>query len=117
MTNFTLTVAAEGDAVILRPAGYLDNLGAEQLMEASGNALRAGCRRIVLDCGGVRFINSVGISILVSLIQRTREADCSLSFTRVSQVHQEVFSIVGISKLVSVLGSERDAWSPLGAGR
>jgi len=103
MTTFSLSLSTKGATVVLRPAGYLDNLGAEQIIDAGTDALRNGCRTLELNCTGIRFINSVGISMLVSLIQHAREAGCSLSFSHVSKVHKEVFTVVGITKLVHVL--------------
>ena len=109
MTTFSLSLSTNGAAVVLRPTGYLDNLGAEQIVDASTGAIRNGCRTLELNCTDVRFINSVGISILVSLIQHAREAGCSLSFSHVSRVHQEVFAVVGITKLVHILPGSLDA--------
>ena len=109
MNNFTLSQRSENGTVFLLPSGYLDNLGAEQIVTASDRAVREGCRLIVCNCSEIRFLNSVGISILASLIQRMREADCSLCLTNVSRVHRSVFDIVGITPLVPVFGTELDA--------
>jgi anti-anti-sigma factor len=117
MSNFTLSLRNENGTVFLRPAGYLDNLGAEQIVTASDRAVREGCRQIVCNCSQVRFINSVGISILVSMIQRMRDAGCAVGLTNVSKVHQTVFEIVGITRIVPVFGTERDAVRGLGGRR
>lgn len=109
MNNFTLSQKSENGTVFLRPSGYLDNLGAEQIVTASDRAVRDGCRQIICNCSKVRFINSVGISILASLIQRMQDTGCSLCLTNVSRVHQTVFEIVGITSLVPLFSTERDA--------
>jgi stage II sporulation protein AA (anti-sigma F factor antagonist) len=109
MNNFTLLQASEHGTVFLRPRGYLDDLGAEQIFTASERALKDGCRQIVCNCADIRFINSIGISILFSLIQQVRDTGSALCFTNVSKVHQTVFDIVGITRLVPMYGSERDA--------
>jgi anti-anti-sigma factor len=109
VANFTFSRNTDGATVVLRPSGYLDNLAAEQIVDAGNEALRRGCRSIELDCAKVQFINSVGISVLASLIHQAREAGCALSFSRVSKVHQEVFTIMGIAKFVQILPAERTA--------
>jgi anti-anti-sigma factor len=108
MKSFTLSLKTDGPIVVMRPRGYLDCLGAEQIVEASETALRDGYRRILFDCADIRFINSVGISILVSLIQRSRDADCSLCFSNVSPVHREIFEVVGIAKFVRITAPGQD---------
>lgn len=109
MNNFTLSLRTERGTAFLRPSGYLDALGAEQIISASDEALLDGCRQIIFNCSNIRFINSVGISILVSMIKRVRETGCVLCFTDVSKVHLTVFDAVGITQLVPIFTSELDA--------
>lgn len=105
------------DIVVMRPKGYLDTLGAGRLEEASGEILGQGQRKIVVNFSEAQFINSVGVSILISVIQRARESSGVLCFTNVKKIHQEVFAMLGLTKHVKLFSEEGDAIRYLAEGR
>ncbi|MDA8099910.1 MAG: STAS domain-containing protein [Nitrospiraceae bacterium] len=117
MNDFSLSLQVAGDVVIMRPKGYVDNLGAEQLEVASSEALGKGMRKLVVNFSETRFINSVGVSILISVIQRSRESAGKLCFTNVKKVHEEVFDLLGLTEHVKVFSEEGEAIHYLRRGR
>ena len=109
MSNFSLSLTTTDDIVVLRPKGYLDTLGAERLEVASDEALGQGRKKLVVNFSEAQFINSVGVSILISVIQRARECSGTLCFTNVKKIHQEVFDMLGLTPHVKMFNDERDA--------
>ena len=59
MNNFSLSLTTADDIIVLRPSGYVDSLGAEQLEVASSEALGKGLRKLVVNFSETQFINSV----------------------------------------------------------
>ncbi len=93
----------------MRPRGYVDSIGAEELEEASAEAIGQGRTRLVVNFSDTQFINSVGVSILISMIQRARESSGVLCFSNVKKVHQEVFDMLGLTRHVMMFGEEGEA--------
>jgi anti-sigma B factor antagonist len=97
------------DVVVLRPSGYVDSLGAEQLEVASSDALGRGLKKLVVNFSDTQFINSVGVSILITVIQRARDSSGTLCFTNVKKIHREVFELLGLTRYVKVFSEEGEA--------
>lgn len=113
MNNFSLSLTSADGIVVMRPRGYVDNLGAERLDEASSEALGKGMKKLVVNFSETQFINSVGVSILISVIQRARESAGTLCFTNVKKIHQDVFELLGLTRYVKVFNEEGEAISYL----
>jgi anti-anti-sigma factor len=93
----------------MRPKGYLDTLGAERLEVASDEVLSQGRKKLVVNFAEAQFINSVGVSILISVIHRARESSGMLCFTNVKKIHQEVFDMLGLTPHVKMFNEEDEA--------
>jgi anti-sigma B factor antagonist len=109
VSNFSLSLITADDIVVLRPSGYVDSLGAEQLETASSEALGKGHKKLVVNFSETQFINSVGVSILITVIHRARESSGQLCFTNVKKIHREVFDLLGLTRFVKVFGEEGEA--------
>ena len=109
MSNFSLSLTTTDDIVVMRPKGYLDTLGAEQLELSSDEVFGQGRKKLIVNFSEAQFINSVGVSILISVIQRARESSGMLCFTNVKKIHQEVFDMLGLTPHVKIFNEEREA--------
>lgn len=109
MSNFSLSLKETDDVEIIALKGYVDDLGAERIEEASEQAFRKGVKKLVFNFSGMQFINSIGASILASVVQKTKDSDGLLCFTNMKKVHRDVFELLGITKHVKVFRDEEDA--------
>ncbi len=66
------TIASSGDESTICVHGDLDLATAPDLRQHALGELSNGARRLILDLGGVDFIDSIGVGILVALLRRTR---------------------------------------------
>jgi anti-anti-sigma regulatory factor len=82
-TRGRMTIEAQGDALVL--AGAIDEAAA--LHELVGRA-RAG--RLVLDLGGITFINSLGVRDWIRMQAQAQQASLAIELRRVAEplVHQ-----------------------------
>lgn len=71
----SLESVVDGGTRTLRVAGELDLASADILQEALAEALEAGEGRLVLDLRRLTFIDSTGIAILISAIDRDGDGD------------------------------------------
>ncbi len=113
MANFSLSSKSEQDIAIIEPKGYINDIGAETLEQASEQFLGKGIRKLIVNFADVQFINTIGLSIFLSIVQKTLEYHSSLCFTNMKKDHREIFEMAGLTKYVKVFKDEHDAFSYL----
>jgi anti-anti-sigma factor len=86
------------------------NAFAEQAMTAAyGEACLPSPGTILLDFGGVDYINSTGIALIVSLMGKARQAKCRLVASGLSDHYQEIFAITRLSDFMTIYPDEATA--------
>lgn len=109
MNNFSLSSKSAHDVAVIAPKGYINDLGAESLEQTSDEFLDKGVKKLVVNFGDVKYINTIGISIFTSIVQKTLESDSMLCFTNLKKVHRDVLEMMGLIKYVKVFKDEEDA--------
>jgi anti-anti-sigma factor len=111
VNNFSLSFKTDQDVVVMAPKGYVNDLGAESLEHASEQVLDKGLKKLVVNFSDMQYINSIGASVFIGIVQKTIENEGQLCFTNMKKVHQDVFELLGITKHVRVFKEEQDALS------
>jgi anti-anti-sigma factor len=111
VNNFSLSFKTDQDVVVMAPKGYVNDLGAESLEQASEQVLDKGLKKLVVNFSDMQYINSIGASVFIGIVQKTIENEGQLCFTNMKKIHQDVFEMLGITKHVRVFKEERDALS------
>ncbi len=115
MNKFNVETKIFGNVAILYPKGYLNNLAAEGLEKECDACIGKGIRNIVLNLNGIELINSIGISILLGVIEKVKGTDGTLCFTNLSKLHADTFQMLGLTKYMKVFASDEEAISHLRA--
>ncbi len=85
---------------VVRLAGNLDLVAASDIRKELAQAVAAGHSRLVLDLSGVAFIDSTGLSSLISGLKNARLAGGDL---RIAQPSAQVKTILELTMLTRVL--------------
>lgn len=109
MINFSLSSRSERDIAVMVPKGYINNIGAESLELTSEEFIDKGSKKLVVNFSDVQFINTIGLSIFLSIVQNSLESNSLLCFTNMKKDHREMFEIAGLIKHVKVFKEEMDA--------
>ncbi len=117
VSNFSLLLKTARDVTVIVPKGYVNDLGAESLEQASEQVLDKGLKKLVVNFSDMQYINSIGASVFIGIVQKTIENDGQLCFTNMKKIHQDVFEMLGITKHVRVFKEELDALSFLNEKR
>ena len=72
-------------------------------------------RGLVVNLAGVSFIDSTGIGVLVGAWRRTKATDGDLALASTSRQAQSVLDATGLTKVLSIYGSEEEAVQALAA--
>lgn len=98
-----------GDSVILYPDNYLNDIEGERLEEMCDGFLKKGFKKIIIDFSETDLINSIGVSILIGIIEKIRESSGTLVFAGLKSVNRDIFNIVGLSKHVQIFDTVEEA--------
>jgi len=88
----------EGETVTLALAGELDLAGVDAARERLAEAIESGPARVVIDLSELTFIDSTGISFLLSAVKQDEEGRLSFVACEASAVRR-VFAITGVAEL------------------
>lgn len=103
-----------GDSVILYPDNYLNDIEGEKLEEMCDSFLKKGFKKIIIDFSETDLINSIGISILIGIIEKIRESNGALIFAGLKSVNKDIFNIVGLTKHVQIFDTVEEAMGETG---
>jgi anti-anti-sigma factor len=107
--NFSFTTDLSGDHAVVRAHGYLSRGGGEQLEREIVRLLAAGRRRFVVNLRETELINSVGVSILIGVIEQVRGLGGELAFSELTAVNEEIFRIMGLHRHARLLRGDAEA--------
>lgn len=84
--------------------GELDHHGAKQVMEELDRRMeRELPRRLTIDMGGVTFMDSSGIAVLLRAHRRMAQLQGSMTVTNVPAQAQRVFQAAGLHRIITFL--------------
>ena len=104
----------EGDIGIFRTEGYINGDEAEPVAEAGEALLQDGAKSLVLNLAQSPIANSMGISVLIELIEKVRDKDGKVAFCCVVPILAKTFQIMGLLGRAEIFESEAEAVKALG---
>ncbi len=110
-----LNVERRGGLAVIYTDGYINNQGGEEIAEAAYGLLDEGFRTLLLNLAGTKIVNSIGISILIEIIEKMIEVEGRLSFCNLTPTIEKTFRIMGLAQYSSIFSDERAAVTELQA--
>ncbi len=99
----------EGSSVVLYPDNYINDIEGEKLEELCDTFLGKGFTRVVVDFSQTDLVNSIGVSILIGMIEKIKDKDGDIVFSGLKKVNQKVFDIVGLTRHIRIFDTEQQA--------
>jgi anti-anti-sigma factor len=98
-----------GQAAVIYPRGYLNNLSGEVLVKECNVYVKQGIKNFLLNFQETDFINSIGISLILSVMEDLKKIDGRLCFSNMNQLHTDTFEMLGLSKFMHAFAAETEA--------
>ena len=111
--NLEVRIRQEGQVGIVETEGYINSIGAEKVAETCDELLQGGVKYLVLNLAKSRIINSIGISILIEVIEKVKDLEGKVAFCCVTPTIGKTFRIMGLLKVADLYDSEADAVAAL----
>lgn len=110
-----LKVERRDGLAVVYTDGYINNQGGEEIAEAAYGLLDDGYRLLLLNLAGTKIVNSIGISILIEIIEKMIEVEGRLSFCNLTPTIEKTFHIMGLAQYSSIFPDEQAAVTELQA--
>lgn len=98
----TDTQIADPAPVVIRAGDYLNKLTGEQIEHECRKKLDDGAREIVLNFAETELVNSIGISILLGVIDTAERKGAKVVFSDMNPNTIELFDMLGLTKHVTI---------------
>jgi anti-anti-sigma factor len=105
-------VMADGFGLIAA-AGYINNEGGQAIADAATELIDNGCGTLLIDLDGTRIINSIGVSILLEIMEKLLEDKGTLAFCNLTPTISKTFEIMGLVQYATVFPDRDTAQSEL----
>jgi len=115
--SLKLTVDHAGGIAVLYTEGYINNEGGEQIARAAYRLIEDDQRTLLLNLQGTKIVNSIGISILIEIIEKMIEIDGRLAFCCLTPTIEKTFHIMGLAQYAGIYPDQETALRELAAGR
>ena len=99
--NLQTTVLDDGIGLIAA-AGYIKNEGGQAVADAAWELVGGGCNSLVIDLDGTRIINSIGVSILLEIMEKIMEGDGKLAVCNLTPTIAKTFEIMGLDQYAGI---------------
>ncbi len=110
MSDFKIQKVQEGDILIFRTSGYLDEAGGTSLKSLCEESLTAGSVKFLFNLSQTPVINSTGLSMLLDLMVKIIDYhDGKVALTGLTKLTKTALQMTGVLSLCQSFPGEAEA--------
>jgi anti-anti-sigma factor len=96
------SVQTDDNRAIVFAGDYLNKLSGEQIERECRRKLNEGCTELVVNFSKTEIVNSIGVSILLGVIDSARGTGARVVFSDVKEETVELFDMLGLTRHVTL---------------
>jgi anti-anti-sigma regulatory factor len=102
--NTTITIPAQtaSETATVFAGDYLNKLSGEIIERECRKKLDAGAKRLIVNFSETEIVNSIGVSILLGVIDAAQTAGAEIVFSDVKEDTVELFEMLGLTNHVTL---------------
>ncbi len=104
-----------GTTAVIYASDYLNKLTGERIERECKKQLDLGCQALVINFADTELVNSIGVSILLGIIDIAEKNGAQVIFSDVNHQTVELFEMLGLTRHVVLAKDEQEALSTLSA--
>ena len=105
MSDSIKNVEEKNGVIIISTSGYFNNIAGDALLEVFNENISQGSTKFLIDMADSKVVNSIGVSILIEIIEKLQEINGVMAFTNLAGIVEKTFNIMGITKYCEVYDS------------
>ncbi|CAN5437904.1 hypothetical protein BH10ACI1_BH10ACI1_31020 [soil metagenome] len=95
-------VSVESEKAVVYAGDYINKLSGEKIERECKQKLDAGVKTLVVNFSETEIVNSIGVSILLGVIDNASDAGAKVVFSDVKDETIELFEMLGITNHVTM---------------
>jgi len=107
--SLKLNVDRRDGVAVIYTDGYINNQGGEEIARVAYELIDEGYKALLLNLAGTKIVNSIGISILIEIIERMIEVEGRIAFCNLTPTIDKTFHILGLAQYSSIFPDESTA--------
>ena len=100
-----------GDTAIIYASDYLNKLSGERIERECRRQLESGRRAVVINFRDTELVNSIGVSILMGVIDAAEQTKARVVFCEVNPHTASLFEMLGLTRHIQIAKDESEALS------
>src|SRR5256885_8943760 len=105
----TVRSRSVGDMAIIYAGDYLNKLSGERIEHECRRQLEAGCRALIINFRETELVNSIGVSILLGVIDAAESTGAQLVFADLNTQTVQLFEMLGLTRHAAVAQADQEA--------
>ena len=101
-TTITIPAQAANETATVFAGDYLNKLSGEIIERECKQRLDAGAKRLIVNFSETEIVNSIGVSILLGVIDVAQTAGAEVVFSDVKEETAELFEMLGLTNHVTL---------------
>jgi anti-anti-sigma regulatory factor len=101
------------EAAVIYAGDYVNKMSGQRIERECLLRLERGCRALVISFRDTELVNSIGVSILLGVIDFAERKGARVAFSNVSTHTVKLFELLGLTRLVVLAESEEAALATL----
>lgn len=98
-----VSVETDDGTAVVYAGDYINKLTGERIERECKTRLESGCRRLVVNFSETEIVNSIGISILLGVIDSASGTGAKVVFSDLKPDTIELFELLGLTKHVTIV--------------
>ncbi len=105
MSDTIKNIEEKNGVVVISTNGYFNNIAGDAVLEVFNQKMESGNTKFLIDMADSKVVNSIGVSILIEIIEKLQAVDGKMAFTNLAGIVEKTFNIMGITKYCEVYES------------
>lgn len=102
-----------GEVAVVYAGDYVNKMSGQRIERECLTRIEGGCRALVINFRDTELVNSIGVSILLGVIDEAARRGARVAFSNVSLHTLKLFELLGLTRLVVLADSDEDALATL----
>lgn len=101
-TEIEIPVLSEGDITTVFANEYLNKISGEKIEFECKRQINAGCKTLIVNFKNTEIVNSIGVSILLGVIDAASNSGAEVVFSDVNDDTEHLFEMLGLTNYVKI---------------
>ncbi|MGI8469771.1 MAG: STAS domain-containing protein [Pyrinomonadaceae bacterium] len=99
-----ISAQTTGETATVFASDYLNKITGEKIEHECRKRLGAGCKTLIVNFRNTEIVNSIGVSILLGVIDAAADANAKVVFSEVNDDTIHLFEMLGLTRHVTISG-------------